>query len=189
MHARVPVLDKEEARKLAEEVGIPVQMGELNVFRLMLRRPRTAKAISDLLISLLFGAELSDRLRELVILRLGWATGSDYEWTQHFTIAQEPFGLSEAECTAVRQGSSSALFGPADKAILDAVDETLDTGTLSDESFASCREHLGSDEAAIDLVAAIATWRLISHLTHGLDIRLEEGVASWPPDGRGPDAG
>jgi len=187
MAPRVPMLEIDEARKLGAEAGIPEQMAGLNIFRLLLRRPRTAKALSDLLLSLLFGAELSDRLRELVILRLGWKTGSDYEWTQHWPLAQEPFGLRADECLAVREGSRSDLFGPADKAVLDAVDETLATGTLSDETFARCREHVGSDEATIELVAAIATWRLVSHLTHGLEIELEDGVASWPPDGRAPD--
>ena len=99
------------------------------------------------------------------------------------------FGLTDAECAAVREGSGSELFGPADRAVIDAVDETLETGTLSPESFERCREHVGSDEAAIELVTSIATWRLISHLTHGLDIRLEDGTASWPPDGKGPAAG
>jgi hypothetical protein len=37
--------------------------------------------------------------------------------------------------------------------------------------------------ATIELVAAVGTWSMISKLAKSLDIPLEEGVASWPPDG------
>ena len=38
------------------------------------KRPVAAKAINDLLLTLLFRADLSHRLRELVILRIGWVS-------------------------------------------------------------------------------------------------------------------
>jgi hypothetical protein len=38
----------------------------------------------------------------------------------------------------------------------------------------------------VELVAAIGTWRLVSQLTRSLQIPLETGVASWPPDGVAP---
>ena len=31
---------------------------------------------------------------------------------------------------------------------------------------------------------AIGAWRTVSRLTRSLEIPLEEGVGSWPPDGR-----
>ena len=34
--------------------------------------------------------------------------------------------------------------------------------------------------------AAIGAWRMISSILQSLQVPLEEGVASWPPDGRAP---
>ena len=82
MSCRVELLSAEAAKKAAEEVDLPAPFADLNVFRLLLHRPRTAKAMSDLLISLLFGGDLDDRLRELVIMRIGWATGKSISATQ-----------------------------------------------------------------------------------------------------------
>ncbi len=180
---RVDLLPLEEAKQAARDAGVPRLLAGLNIFRLLLHRPRTAKALADLLLSLLFGGELADRLRELVIMRIGWATGCDYEWTQHWTIAQERFGCSEAELLAVRDWPRSDLFGPAEQAVLAATDETLATGTISAETWARCAAHLGGERQCIELVAAIGTWRLVSQLARSLEIPLEEGVASWPPDG------
>jgi alkylhydroperoxidase family enzyme len=181
--SRVDLLSPEEARKAAADVGVPEPFAELNIFRLLLRRPRTAKALADLLVSLLFRGELDDRLRELVIMRIGWATGSDYEWTQHWAIAQERFGVSAEELLALRDWRASDRFGPAERAVLTAVDETLETGTLSDATFSECAQHLGGPGELVELVAAIGTWRLVSQLTRSLEIPLEAGVDSWPPDG------
>ena len=99
---RIDLLDAEAATKAAESVAMIPAFSELNIFRALLHRPKTAKALSDLLVSLLFGGELDDRLRELVIMRIGWATGSEYEWTQHWSIALERFGCSEADRVRIR---------------------------------------------------------------------------------------
>ncbi|MBW2294794.1 MAG: carboxymuconolactone decarboxylase family protein [Deltaproteobacteria bacterium] len=179
---RVELLSAEAAKKAAEEVDLPAPFTDLNVFRLLLHRPRTAKAVSDLLLSLLFGGELDDRLRELVIMRIGWATGSNYEWTQHWTIALERFGCSEEDLLSLRDWRAASCFGEVEQLILSSVDEILETGTLTKESFDRCLVQLGRD-STIELVAAVGTWSMISKLAKSLDIPLEEGVASWPPDG------
>ena len=41
---------------------------------------------------------------------------------------------------------------------------------------------------AIELVAAIGNWRMISSVLRSLEIPLEEGVVPWPPDGKVPGA-
>jgi len=183
--ARVRMLDPSEAKAAAEQAGIPAPMAELNVFRVLLHRPRTAKAVNDLLLSMLFGGALDDRLRELLIMRLGWATGSDYEWTQHWRLALETFGCEESEILAVRERAGHASLGPEARAVLDAVEETLDQGAASAPTIERCVAELG-EEATVELVVAIGAWRTISQLTRTLAIPLEDGVESWPPDGRAP---
>ena len=185
--SRVEMLPIEQAKQAAEEIGLPAAMADLNVFRVLLRRPRVAKAVSDLLFSLLFGAKLDDRLRELVIMRIGWATGSDYEWTQHWRVARETFNCSDEELLALRDWRNAELFSAADRAVLRATDETLETGRIGPETWAECRAHLDPDEC-LELTASIGTWRLISQLARSVEFPLEDGVASWPPDGEVPPA-
>jgi alkylhydroperoxidase family enzyme len=180
----LPLLTVDEALTRADDAGIPDQLGVLNVFRMLLHRPPVAKATSDLLLSMLFGGALDDRLRELAIMRIGWSTGSDYEWTQHWTVAQDPFGVSADDLLALRDWEASDVFGDVERAVLAATDEALATGTASPATIATCRDLLGSDDAVLELVASIATWRWISQVARSLDIPLEDGVASWPPDGQ-----
>ena len=117
-------------------------------------------------------------------MRIGWATGSDYEWTQHWSVAQQAFGCSPEDLHAVRDWKASDRFDAAARAALAATDETLETGTLSRETFALCEQHLGGADQCLELVASIGAWRLISQLARSCQIPLEEGVESWPPDGQ-----
>jgi alkylhydroperoxidase family enzyme len=179
---RVEMLSPEAALAVAEELGLHERVAALNIFRTLFHRPATAKAISDLLLSLLLEAKLSHRLRELVIMRIGWVTGCDYEWTQHWPLAQSMGGCTAAELLSIRDWRTADCFDEADQAVLSATDEMLDTANLSDEGWSRCHAALGRD-ASMDLVAAIGTWSMISTLARGLRVPLEEGVESWPPQG------
>ncbi len=185
---RVDILPLEAARERAAEVGMIPAFADLNIFRVMLHRPKTAKALSDLLVSLLFGGELVDRLRELLIMRIGWVSGSDYEWTQHWRIAQEQFGCTEQDLLELRgDWRSSTHFGDDEKTLLAAVDSLIEQGTLSSDLASECLERLGRN-ATIELATAVGAWRLVSKVTNALEIPLEEGISSWPPDGKRPQA-
>ena len=179
---RVEMLSLEESLRVAQELGLHERIARLNIFRALFHRPRTAKAISDLLLSLLMDSEIGHRRRELIIMRIGWVTGSEYEWTQHWPLAQQIFECTATELLAVRDWHAADCFDAVDRAVLTATDELLDTGTLCDATWRTCFEGLGRD-AAIEMVAAIGTWLLVSKLARGLQIPLEDGVEGWPPDG------
>lgn len=180
---RIELLGNDEAKEAAKSVDMIASFADLNIFRALLHRPKTAKALSDLLVSLLFGGELDNRLRELLIMRIGWSTGSDYEWTQHWAIGREQFGCSDDDFLELRDWRSSTHFGETERVVLGATDELLETGSLSDASFARCLERLGQN-ATLELVTAVGAWRLVSKFTKALEVPLEEGIASWPPDGK-----
>ena len=185
---RIATLSREAALSAAKTVNVLPQIAELNVFRTLLKHPKLAKAINDLLLMLLFdGNCLADRVRELLIMRIGWVTGSNYEWTQHWRIAQD-YGLSEAEVLAVRNWREADCFDAADRAVLAATDETLADGCISAETFQVCREVLETEEELLELNGAIGAWRLISQLAKSGEIQLEDGIDSWPPDGLSPAA-
>lgn len=184
--SRIPLLPADEALAAGARSEVTEALVKLNVFRLLLRDERLAKAVSDLLLTLLRGRHLPHRLRELVIMRLGWATGSAYEWTQHWPIAQA-LGVNADDLLAVREWPDTAVFGAAEQAVLHAVDDVLAGGAVSAATWAQCREHVGDDDALLELVASIGAWQMISVLLRSVQVPLEDRVAEWPPDGRKPE--
>ncbi len=182
--ARVGPLAADEARAAAEAHGIPAGMADLNVFRILLHNPRVASALNGMLHGLLWRGELDARLRELVIMRIAWVSGSVYEWTQHWHVAVG-LGVDEADVVGVRDWRAHGGFGGVERAVLAAVDETLADGTIGDATWEDCAAHLG-EPLLVELVAAIGNWGLFARLLRSLDVPLEDGVMPWPPDGVGP---
>src|SRR5690242_12759306 len=99
--ARVPRLPLHEATVAADEAGVPDYMAELAIFQVLLNHPKLAGAFNDLLATMLWRGTLDSRLRELVIMRIGWLTASDYEWAQHWRVAQG-LGVSADDLLGVR---------------------------------------------------------------------------------------
>jgi alkylhydroperoxidase family enzyme len=180
------MLGLDEARAAADRVGVPSGMADLSVFRVLLRHEDLAARVDGLLHQLLWNGVLDARLRELVIIRIGWRQGSMYEWTQHWRVARM-LDIPEEDLVAVRDWYSSSRFGPADRAVLAATDETLDAGAISSRTWSELEATVPDDRARLEVVIAIANWTMFAQLLRSLEVPLEEGVAPWPPDGAFPE--
>src|SRR5436309_9256523 len=112
--ARVPRLPLEEARAAADEAAVPDYMAELAIFQVLLNHPRLAGSLNDLLAIMLWHGKLDCRLRELAIMRIAWLTASEYEWTQHWRVAQG-LGMSAYDLVGVREWRSHNGFGPTEQ--------------------------------------------------------------------------
>ena len=110
--ARVPRLPLKEAKAAADQAGVPDYMAELSIFQVLLNHPTLARALNDLLATMLWHGKLDRRLRELVIMRIGWLTACDYEWTQHWRVACG-LGVPADDLLAVRDWPSNDGFGTA----------------------------------------------------------------------------
>ncbi|KZS78414.1 hypothetical protein LAUMK13_02316 [Mycobacterium innocens] len=184
--ARVPQLPVDEAKAAADEAGVPDYMAELSIFQVLLNHPRLARTFNDLLATMLWHGALDPRLRELAIMRIGWLTGCDYEWTQHWRVASG-LGVSAEDLLGVRDWQSHDGFGPAERAVLAATDDVVRDGMVSADSWAACERELHGDTTVlIELVTAIGAWRMVASILHSLEVPLEDGVSSWPPDGVSP---
>jgi alkylhydroperoxidase family enzyme len=183
---RVPRLPVNEAKAAADEAGVPDYMAELAIFQVLLNHPKLACAFNDLLATMMWRGKLDPRLRELAIMRIGWLTASDYEWTQHWRVAQG-LGVSADDLVGVRDWPAHESFGPTERAVLAATDDVVRDGAVSAESWSACQREFGADPAMlVELVTAIAAWRMVASILHSLQVPLEDGVTSWPPDGRQP---
>src|SRR5690349_11696342 len=184
--ARVPGLPLGEAKAAADEAAVPNYMAELSIFQVLLNHPALARALNDLLATMLWHGSLDPRLRELLIMRIGWLTACDYEWTQHWR-GGCGLGVPADDLLAVRDWSTRDGFGDAERAVLSATDEVVRDGAVSAQTWAACERELGPDPAVLlELVTAIGAWRMIASILHSLEVPLEDDVRGWPPDGQPP---
>jgi alkylhydroperoxidase family enzyme len=182
MAARVPMVSLERARELGEAMGMPARRTQSEAFRTVANNPGVARVAFSQLMQLLENNRLDTRLRELMIMRIGWVTGSAYEWTQHWRVATTA-GIPPEDVLAVRDWRNSDRLSAADRAILAATDESLAGKSISDAAWAEVTKHVTDPGEQVEFIIAMGNWLMFSMLFRNLRIPLAEGIAVWPPDG------
>lgn len=185
MPGRVPLASPEQALSVGRAIGAPDAMATRNAFRTLANNETMAKGVFTHLTTLLNKNTFDTRLRELAIMRIGWVTGSEYEWTQHWRVATTA-GIPPEDVLAVRDWKASGRLSAADRAVLQATDEMLAGGKISDATWAECRKHVPTEAEQVEMVVCIANWTMFSMILRTLEIPVEDGVMSWPPDGKRP---
>jgi alkylhydroperoxidase family enzyme len=182
MTGRVAMVPLDQAQQLGAEIGLPAPMTTRSAFRTLANNPPLLKAVFGQLTTLLLRNTLDTRLRELMIMRIGWVTGSEYEWTQHWRVATTA-GIPPEDVLAVRDWRASDRLSAADRAALAATDESLAGKTISDATWAEVVKHIPDPAQQVEFVVAMGNWTMFSILLRNLKIPVEDGVMVWPPDG------
>src|SRR5204863_5459485 len=81
----------------------------------------------------LLAGKLPPRDRELLILRTGRRTHSEYEWGQHVLIGRAS-GLTDDEIRRIQDGPDAAGWSEADATLLRAADELHDDACISEKT-------------------------------------------------------
>lgn len=149
----------------------------LNIFRTLVHAPKALTAF------LAWGSyilsrrnALSERERELVILRTGYNCRSGYEWTQHKRIGLDS-GLSEDEIERIKTGPDAEGWSEIDRAMLRATDDLTSNHFVSDASWAALAP-LG-DKGRMDLVMTVGQYTQVSMILNSFGIQVEDG---WEVD-------
>jgi len=182
MASRVAMVTQERANELGRAWGMSGPRMTRSAIRVLANNPELAKPVLTLLSQLLERNKLDARLRELVIMRIGWVTGSAYEWTQHWRVATTA-GIPPEDVLAVRDWRGSDRLTAADKAVLAATDETLSGKSISDATWAEIVKAIPDPAQQVEFVVAMGNWTMFSMLLRNLRVPVEDGVAVWPPDG------
>lgn len=128
---------------------------------------------------LLFAAQmmpfgrLDARLRELVILRVGWRTRCRYEWGQHVELALNA-GVADSEIVALTQ--DAPLFS-AEKAtvVIRACDELLDRALLTDATWTRLAEMFPS-ATVLELMTLVGHYRMLAGVLINAGTPLDEDM-------------
>jgi alkylhydroperoxidase family enzyme len=113
---------------------------------------------------------LNPVLRELGQTRAGWATGSQFVFSQHCKSCRT-LGISEEKIQAIPSWTVSDRFSPVERAVLATADGlALDHGRISDGVFEALQAHL-SDEEILELIYITSLY--IQHAIMSRALRTE----------------
>jgi alkylhydroperoxidase family enzyme len=126
----------------------------------------------------LFSSTLSDRVRELVTVRVGWLRRSEYEWAQHVAMARAA-GMSQEEIDAIGEGPDWPGWPPMEAALLRSVDEIVADRYISDETWAVLAEHFDRKQL-MDLVFTVGAYDLLAMAFDTFGLELDPGMSGFP---------
>jgi len=181
---RIPPLPPDERDERTAELLRSLRAGpgpegqDLNIFATLARHPRLLKRWSAFGGTLLYGGELPERERELLILRTAWNCRADYEWGQHVRIGLAS-GLTEEEVARVPDGPGAAGWSAEDAALLAAADELHEGARIGDETWDALAASHGEAQL-IEVCMVVGQYHLVAFTLNSLGVEREDGVPSLP---------
>ena len=172
--ARVSLVEKEQAPPMVKELYEKNEANTgrvLNLWKVMGHCPYIGLNFQRLGNSLLRGEELSAKLRELAVLRVGCLAQSEYEFKQHSAIALQ-CGVSQKQIDEIPDWAASSEFSDEERAVLRYTDEVAEVIRVKGETFDKLRSFLG-EHAIVELTTAIGYWGMAARILVALDVELD----------------
>jgi AhpD family alkylhydroperoxidase len=116
--------------------------------------------------------KLPRRETELVILRVAHVRDCRYEHDHHVKLGRRA-GLSDPEIARVVDGSAAQGWAPREQAVLEATDELLAQGDITDETWARVSGLLDKREL-IELVMLVGHYEMLAKTINTLRIQPDE---------------
>jgi alkylhydroperoxidase family enzyme len=119
------------------------------------------------------------RDRELLILRTGWNSQSEYEWSEHVGRVGRAREIGVA-VDRIPHGADATGWSPFEANLVRFADELYKTATVSDGLWAALKE-MYDDRMMIDATATVANYRNVSMALNMLGVQSNPGEEKLPP--------
>ncbi len=126
----------------------------------------------------LFKSALPIREKEILILRIGWLCGSEYEWGQHVIIGKRA-GLNDEDIKRITEGADATGWDPFEATLIRAVDELFSDAFISDATWNALSERYNTKQL-MDVVFTIGQYNLVSWALNTFGVQRERGLPSFP---------
>ena len=173
--ARVRLIQEHEHPELAAliEKFRAGRRGKLiNIYRMLLNSPPLAESWFNHSNTVRWQTSLDGRLREIVIIRLGYVTDTQYVLRQHVPSLAQAEGLSLADCQALQDWRGSDLFDTRERAALAYADSMTLEIVVPDAVFAQLKPHF-DDRQIVELTVLIGTYNMNARVLQALELDLE----------------
>lgn len=180
MTARIPPLSLADAdeqtrtllQPLTEVRGADTRL--LNVFGTLGHHPELLRHWLVFAGYLLSKSTLPPRLRELVVLRVGWRCCSPYEWGQHVWVGRRA-GVTDEDLVRISAGPDADGWSDAERAALRAADELIDRHTLADATWQALVAWYTTPQV-LDLVFLVGQYQLVSSALNACRVERDDGL-------------
>jgi AhpD family alkylhydroperoxidase len=145
----------------------------LNVLGTLAQHPALTRAYHTYNGHVLFATTLSERQRELLVLRVAAVRRCEYEWAQHVVLGRD-VGLDGDEIARIAAGGAEG-WSPLEAAMLVAVDELLAGAEIADTTWAVLAAELDRQQL-MDLVFAVGAYDVLAMALKSFGVELDDDL-------------
>jgi 4-carboxymuconolactone decarboxylase len=156
-----------------------VPAGGAHVLGTLVRHPALAKAFLTFNNHIAMAATLSKRIREILILRIGWLRRSEYEFVQHLILGRRA-GLTDTELEQIQFGPDDPGWDPEDADLVRAVDELHVHACIQDATWTRLAARFDTNQL-LDLVFVVGCYDVLAMVFNTVRAQLEPGLAPLEP--------
>jgi len=124
-------------------------------------------------VQLLKNSSFEVRDRQLIILRVGWLQQIPYIWGEHVAVSKR-VGLSSTDIEHVTVGSSSSHWTDHERAVMQAVEELIETAMISDNTWDVLARDF-DEKQLFELPVVVGQFSTVGYFQNALRIRLSAG--------------
>ncbi|OMC38776.1 carboxymuconolactone decarboxylase [Mycobacterium sp. GA-1841] len=146
----------------------------LNVLGAMAHHPALAQAYFTFNGHLLSGTTLSERHRELLVMRVAALRKCGYEWAQHLFVARDA-GLTDEEIGRIAYGPEAPFWDKLEAGMLWAVDELVHDGSISDQTWQTLTSELDTKQV-LDLIFTVSGYDALARMLNSLQLPLDRDI-------------
>jgi AhpD family alkylhydroperoxidase len=146
----------------------------LNALGTFAHHPALARAFFTFNGHVLMATTLTQRQREILILRVAQLRECDYELAQHVVVGRD-VGLSDEEIERIASGPQSPGWDPIDAALLHAVDELVGDGVINDETWAVLSGEFDAQQL-MDLIFTVGAYMTVALLMRSFAFDLDDDL-------------
>jgi alkylhydroperoxidase family enzyme len=176
MKPRINPVSLDEADPLTREIfaRMSPETRTKNVFRTFARHPDLLRSWLGFAAYLLRSSTIEPRLRELVVLRVGWRCQSPYEWGQHVVIGRRA-GVLQADLERLTSGPDAEGWTAAEAAALRAADELVERHSIGDSTWTGLTAHFTTQQI-LDLIFLVGQYQLVASALNSLRVERDDGL-------------
>jgi alkylhydroperoxidase family enzyme len=149
----------------------------LNIFLTLAHNEDLSKGFRRLGAHLLSGGVLPAREREIVILRVGWRCGSEYEFGQH-TVIGASIGLTDGEIARLAD-CGDGDWDEGDGALVALADELCEHDVVAADTWRTLSTRW-SEAELLELLVLAGFYRMVSGMLNSAGVALEPQTPGWP---------
>lgn len=160
-----------EAREFLEATIGAEKAATFNMPRTFARHPQLIRALFDFNRNVQQSAEISPRLREIIIMRVAWLNRIDYVWGQHNQMMRA-LKMGEEYIQAVKAGADDPVWSAEERSVLKVVDELVRTRELTDVAWKGLAERYSSKQI-LDILAVLGQYSMLAIVFNAVGLQLE----------------